>query len=84
MPPFNSGEIARFRPRTIRQFALFNIALRLDDLASLPHYLDSAISFPIDRLFEAARLAERRAFEDGSSPAGNFLSLLNTDGKEAA
>ena len=65
-----------FRPKTHRQFVVFNIARRFDDLPNLARYLNVSNEHPKRVLLEAARLAERRVLEEGGSPSERFFELL--------
>ena len=65
-----------FRPKNHRQFVVFNIARRFDDLSNLARYLNLCDQHPKRVLLEAARLAERRVVEEGGSPAERFFELL--------
>ena len=66
-----------FRPKTHRQFVVFHIARRFDDLHNLAHYLNVCDAHPKKMLLEAARLAERSALQDGRPPATRFFALLD-------
>jgi hypothetical protein len=73
-----------FRPKTHRQFIVFNIATRFDDVPNLARYLN-VCDHPTKVLLEAARLAEQQALRDGRSPIEPFFTLLDErDRKEAA
>lgn len=78
-----AGEPGHFRPRTVRQFLVFHIAYRFDELSSLHRYLNTCVSMSRSELLDCARRAEQRAYQDGSSPSANFWLCL-TGGKEAA
>jgi hypothetical protein len=79
------ASLQHFRPKTQRQFVVFNIASRFDDLNNLARYLNVCGAHPKKALLEAARLAEERAARDGSSPVGTFFELLTDwSRKEAA
>lgn len=79
-----AGNISRFRPTTLRQFLIFHIAFRFDDLRNLGRYLNGGIAPPRAQLLSAAIAAERQTFEDGSPAPENFWRLLGEPGKEAA
>ena len=68
--------LKHFRPKTHRQFVLFSIARRFDDLSNLARYLNLSNDHPKKVLLEAARLAEQRALEDGRPAAKWFFDLL--------
>lgn len=68
--------LQHFRPKTHRQFIVFNIARRFDDLSDLARYLNICDLHPKKVLIEAARLAERNAPEDARPPAERFFALL--------
>jgi hypothetical protein len=77
--------LRHFHPKTHRQFVIYNIARQFDDLGRLARYLTVGERHPKKVLLEAARLAQRHAAEDGTSPADWFFRLLASwDGKEAA
>ena len=76
------GDIARFRPRTARQFLIFHIAFRLDDLRNLARYLNTGLAASRDTLISAARRAEEATLRDGSHAASNFWALLELSGEE--
>ncbi len=65
-----------FRPKTHRQFVVFNIAQRFGDLANLARYLNVCDGHPKKVLLEAARLAEQHALRDETSPVEVFFRLL--------
>jgi hypothetical protein len=65
-----------FQPKTHRQFLVFNIARRFDDLDRLAAYLNICDRHPKNVLLEAARLAERYGREEGTSPIQHFFDLL--------
>jgi hypothetical protein len=77
------ASLADFRPKTHRQFVVFNIATRFNDVANLARYLNIAPRHPKRVLMEAARLAESK----GGAPdqvVGAFFALLTSwEGKEA-
>jgi hypothetical protein len=82
---FSKEEIQRFRPKTLAQFVVFQIAARFEDLLNLPQYLAVSAEHAQDVLLEAAIRAERQGFEDGSSPPVNFFRELTArQGLEAA
>lgn len=84
MPENNiSGDPGRFRPRTVRQFLVFHIAYRLNDLQNLHRYLNACVGMPQESIIRCARKAEQEAMADGSSPADNFWQHL-ADGEEGA
>lgn len=68
--------LKHFRPKTHRQFVVFNIARRFDDLSNLARYLNICDTHPKKVLLEAARLAERYALLDGQPPVARFFELL--------
>jgi hypothetical protein len=87
MPILDTVEqsLATFRPKTHRQFIVFNIARRFDDLYNLARYLNVCDAHPKNILLEAARLAERHAAVDGGSAIDRFFALLEQwAGKEAS
>ena len=87
MPILDTVEasLANFRPKTHRQFVVFNIARRFDDLHNLARYLNVCDAHPKRVLLEAARLAERHATVEGGSAIDRFFALLQDwAGKEAA
>ena len=65
-----------FRPKTHRQFVVFSIARRFDDLSNLARYLNLSEAHTKKVLLEAARLAEQRSLEDGRPAAAWFFDLL--------
>lgn len=71
-----AGNIGRFRPTTLRQFLIFHIASRFDDLRNLERYLADGVSLTKGELLDLAMTAERRTLDDGSPPTQNFWSLL--------
>jgi len=71
-----------FRPKTHRQFVVFNIARRFNDLSNLAHYLNICDRHPKKVLLEAARLAERHGLQDDGSPAKRFFELLDDWSRE--
>ena len=79
MPILDTVEhsLKHFRPKTHRQFVVFNIARRFDDLSHLARYLNVCDLHPKKVLLEAARLAEQRALQDGGPPAERFFALLD-------
>jgi hypothetical protein len=79
MPILDTVEhsLREFRPKTHRQFLVFNIARRFDDLPNLAHYLNICDTHPKKVLLEAARLAERYGLQDGRPPAARFFELLD-------
>jgi len=78
MPILDTVEasLANFRPKTHRQFVVFNIARRFDDLYNLARYLNVCDSHPKRVLLEAARLAERHVAVEGGSAIDRFFGLL--------
>lgn len=73
-----------FRPKTHRQFIVFNIATRFNDVPNLARYLN-VCDHSKKELLEAARLAEQQALREGHSPVEPFFTLLEeSDRKEAA
>ena len=87
MPILDTVEnsLKNFRPKTHRQFIVFSIASRFDDLGRLARYLNICDAHPKKVLIEAARLAEQHALTTGDSPAAKFFALLEDwSGKEAA
>ena len=70
------ASLANFRPRTHRQFVVFNIARRFNDLSNLARYLNVCDAHPKKVLLEAARLAERHAGVVGASAIDRFFALL--------
>ena len=86
MPILDTVEasLANFRPKTHRQFVVFNIARRFDDLHNLARYLNVCDAHPKNILVEAARLAERHASIEGSSPIDRFFALLEEWGRKEA
>lgn len=82
MPDSLTGDISRFRPKTLTQFLLFHIAFRLDDLRNLGRYLNLA-AVTRSTLIAAAHEAERQTIEDGSPAPLNFFRMLDGLGKEA-
>ena len=78
MPILDTVEhsLKNFRPRTHRQFVVFSIARRFDDLSHLARYLNISEAHHNKVLLEAARLAEQRAREDGRPAAAWFFDLL--------
>jgi hypothetical protein len=82
---FSKEEIQRFRPKTLGQFVVFQIATRFEDLANLPQYLAVAAEHSQEVLLETAKAAERQGAADGSSPPVNFFRELTArQGKEVA
>jgi hypothetical protein len=79
-----SGEVSRFRPKTVRQFLIFHIAWRLDDLRNLGRHMNTCIAVPKAQLVESARSAEQHTFQNGSHAAQNFWELIAAAGKEIA
>lgn len=79
-----TGDISRFRPTTLRQFLIFHIAFRFDDLRNLGRYLNVCVTPTKAHLLEAARQAEQVAFHDGSLAAQNFWVLLVDEEEEVA
>jgi hypothetical protein len=71
-----------FRPKTHRQFIVFNIARQFDDIPNLARYLNVAEAHPKRILLEAARLATRRTAEEGGSVIESFFDLLEGWEKE--
>jgi hypothetical protein len=65
-----------FRPKTHRQYVVFSIARRFDDLSNLARYLNLSDAHPKKVLLEAARLADQHALEDGRPAAAWFFDLL--------
>jgi hypothetical protein len=79
------NSLQHFHPKTHRQFVVYNIARRFDDVGRLARYLTVCERHPKKVLLEAARLAQRHATEDGRPPAVWFFDLLDSwSGKEAA
>jgi hypothetical protein len=73
-----------FRPKTHRQFVVFNVASRFDDLPHLARYLNLC-HHPVAALLDAARRAEGHALAHGTNPVITFFTLLvDQDRKEAA
>jgi hypothetical protein len=72
-----------FRPKTHRQFIVFNIASRFNDVPNLARYLN-VCDHPKKALLEAARLAEQQALRDGHSPIEPFFQLLEEWGRKEA
>ena len=68
--------LQHFRPKTHRQFVVFNIASRFNDLPNLARYLNNCQDHPKRVLLEAARLAELAAHQDGGSPVERFFDRL--------
>ena len=68
--------LQHFRPKTHRQFVVFNIASRFNDLPNLARYLNGCQDHPKKVLLEAARLAEKAAHESGGSPVERFFAQL--------
>lgn len=64
-----------FHPKNHRQFVVFNIARRFDDLGNLARYLNVCDQHPKKVLLEAARLAESHISER-ESPVERFFELL--------
>jgi hypothetical protein len=65
-----------FRPKTHRQFVVFSIATRFNDLSNLARYLNASEGHPKRVLLEAARVAERRAQDGGAHAPDVFFGLL--------
>lgn len=80
----HAGDILRFRPRTVRQFLIFSIAYRFDDLRNLGRYLNACITVSQAQLIEAARAAEDETLHTGSHAPDNFWRRLDALGKEGA
>jgi hypothetical protein len=78
-----AGAVSRFRPTTLRQFLIFHIAFRFDDLRNLSRYLDECVTPSKAQLLAAARHAEQEAFQNGSAMAQNFWEQLHGAGQEA-
>jgi hypothetical protein len=78
MPILDTVEhsLKTFRPKTHRQFAVFYIARRFNDLSNLARYLNICSLHPKKELLEAARLAEQRCMESGRPPIEPFFELL--------
>jgi hypothetical protein len=73
-----------FRPKTHRQFVVFNVASRFDDLPHLARYLNLC-HHSVATLLDAARRAEAHALADGNNPVISFFALLvDQERKEAA
>lgn len=75
MPSTLDVDPLHFRPRTHRQVTVLNVASRFDDLRNLARYLNVCDRTQAE-LLEAARVAEQRAFRDGTSPVDAFFALL--------
>jgi transcriptional regulator with XRE-family HTH domain len=73
-----------FRPKTHRQFVVFHIARRFDDLPNLARYLNVCDQHPKKVLLEAARLAQKNEMEQGGSTPEHFFELLASWQKERA
>jgi len=71
-----------FRPKTHRQFVVFNIASRFDDLPNLARYLNVCDQHPKRVLLEAARLAQARAVQESRKAPELFFQLLADWGRE--
>ena len=87
MPILDTVEasLINFRPKSHRQFVVFNIARRYDDLYNLARYLNVCDLHPKKVLLEAARLAEKRSATEGGSAIDRFFALLDEwSQKEAA
>jgi hypothetical protein len=78
MPILDAVEegLANFRPKSHRQFVVFNIARRFNDLYNLARYLNVCDTHPKKVLLEAARLAERHATLEGGSAIDRFFALV--------
>jgi hypothetical protein len=73
-----------FRPKTHRQFVVFNIAMRFNDVPNLARYLNLCYH-PKKDLLEAARGAELESFRTGQPAVEPFFRrLAERDRKEAA
>ena len=73
-----------FRPKPHRQFVVFHIARRFDDLPNLARYLNICDQHPKKVLLEAARLARKSGMEHGGSVPEHFFKLLASWQKERA
>lgn len=78
------ASLQHFRPKSHRQFIVFNIATRFNDLPNLARYLNVCDQHPKRVLLEAARLAEQEAFRTEGSPVEPFFRLLTEWGREEA
>ena len=73
-----------FRPKTHRQFVVFNIATRFNDVSNLARYLNVCYQ-PKRVLLAAARAAEQISFRTGEAPIEPFFQFLaDQDRKEAS
>ncbi len=79
-----AGDILRFRPRTVRQFLIFHIAYRFDDLRNLGRYLNGCVALRKPDLLAAARAAEQQTLHSGSHAPDSFWTALEALGKEGA
>lgn len=79
-----TGDVSRFRPKTLRQFLIFHIALRFDDLRNLGRYLNTCVTPNKSYLIAIAKCAEDQSFQDGSHAPQNFWRILAKAEQEAA
>lgn len=71
-----------FRPKTHRQFVVFNIASRFNDLARLARYLNVCDLHPKAVLLATAAHAEQQARGNDQLPADLFFALLEAQRTE--
>jgi len=72
-----------FRPKTHRQFVVFNIASRFDDLTRLARYINVCELHPKRVLLDAAKQAAHQARQNDQSAADVFFELLDVRSQEA-
>lgn len=84
MDDIHAGDVLRFRPRTVRQFLIFHIAYRFDDLRNLGRYLNGCVAIPKTQLLAAAIAAEQQTMYSGSHAPDSFWTALEALGKEVA
>lgn len=79
MPILDAVEhsLRHFVPKTHRQFIVFQIASRFEDLGNLAKYLLIADRHPRKVLIEAARLAQQHARQDHQPAPVHFFALLD-------
>jgi len=73
-----------FRPKSHRQFIVFNIARRFDDLDRLAKYLNLCDQHPKKVLIEAARLAQHHVTLEGGRAPDRFFEILDRFAREVA
>ena len=74
--------LRQYRPKTHRQFVIFNIASRFNDLQRLARYLNNCQDHPKRVLLEAARLAELHTHQNGGDAPERFFAQLDEWRKE--